>query len=1384
MTGDEKLLGYLKRVTAELGQTRQRLHELREAAAEPVAIVGMACRFPGGVATPEAFWRMIAERVEVAPSFPVDRGWDDPGGRSGGVPGGTFLTDAAGFDAEFFGISPREAQAMDPQQRIMLELAWEAVERAGIDPAALRGSSTGVFTGAVHAGYGERLATVPRDVAGYLVTGGTSSVISGRVAYVLGLSGPAITIDTACSSSLVALHLAVRALRTRECATALAGGVTVMATPDPFLELGRQGALSPDGRTKPFASAADGTTLGEGAGVLVLQRLSDALADRHPVLAVIRGSAVNSDGASNGLTAPNGTAQEEVIRLALAASGLAPAEVDAVEAHGTGTELGDPIEAQALLAAYGQDRREPLWLGSVKSNIGHPQAASGMAGVIKVVLALRHGVLPAGVNVDEPSRHVDWSTGNVRLLTGAVPWPDAGRPRRAGVSSFGLSGTNAHVILEQAPPAVPSDVGPSPAALPWVLSAHTGAALRARAGDLLDFLDAHPSTSAADIASALATSRAVLRHRTVVVGADRDALVAGLRAVSRGADPTAAVTGRPRVILVFPGQGTQWPGMAADLLDTCPVFAERMRACADALRPLVGWELLDVVRGDIDGVDVLQPVLWSVMVSLAAVWTASGVRPDAVVGHSQGEVAAACAAGALSLADGARVVVARSRAVAAKLSGHGGMLAVSLPEEEARAYLVGGPVIAAVNGPRDVVLSGDRDRLDALAERLTEDGVRHRWLPIDHASHSPAVEAVKDVLTADLVGLAPRSSDVPFHSSVTGDPLDTREADGGYWYRNLRLPVLFDRAARRAADGADVVFVEVGPHPVLSAALEHLGPVVGTLRRDDGGPDRLLRSLADAFVLGVPVDWAAVCDWLGVRPGAHVDLPTYPFQRRHHWLVGSGAAPGQAGGHPLLGAPVALADSGTTVVTGRLSLAAQPWLADHAIGDTALLPGTAFVDLVLHAAGRLGCDRIEELTLHQPLALPPDGTVELQVTVAGRDEGGRRAVTVHARTEGAAWNRHAVAVTTTAATDADDHLTGSWPPGGAVPVDVEDVHDLLAGAGYSYGPAFQGLRAAWRRGEEVFAEVEPPAEIADDTDRFGLHPALLDAALHAATTATTGTTGSGSVSLPFAWSGVTLRAAGASALRVRIVPVGRDAVALTAFGPEGAPVLSVDSVVRLPVPVERLSAPRSGGLFQVDWTALSEHLQSTEDTESAEIRWAAPGSGGVVGPDPIPDIVLLPVTSGGEPGPSAVHDTVRQALDSVRAWVSDDRLAAARLVLVTRGAVAAGGREPTDLAAAAVWGLVRSARAEHPDRLALLDVEDDGPVPALAAALAAGETEFAVRGGRLLVPRLSALSAPIAGGPDWGVGTVLVTGGTGVLGRVVAAHLLRGHGVRRVVLAG
>src|SRR5271156_4173568 len=1331
----------LRKALVQVERLKSKNRALLERSGEPIAIVGMSCRFPGGVDSPDSLWDMVADERDVMSEFPTDRGWDlaglfddDPDAphkcyaRAGG-----FVDDVAGFDAGFFGVAPSEALATDPQHRMLLELSWEALERAGIDPTTLRGSATGVFAGIIAQGYG----MLAEEIEGYRLTGMTSSVATGRVAYVLGLEGPAVSIDTACSSSLVALHMAVQSLRSGECDLALAGGATVNATPTVFVEFSRHRGLSPDGRCKPFAGAADGVGWSEGGGMLVVERLSDAQRLGHRVLAVVRGTAVNQDGASNGLTAPNGPSQQRVVRTALANAGLSAGEVDVVEAHGTGTTLGDPIEAQALLATYGQDRAEPgkpLWLGSIKSNMGHTQAAAGVAGVIKMVQAMHHEVLPATLHVDAPSPHVDWSAGAVSLLTEAQSWPANGRARRAGVSSFGISGTNAHVIIEECPPAEPAESAPQPPVVPWVVSAKSAAALAAQASRLAESIGAREQLGIADVGWSLA-GRSTFEHRAVVLGHDRSQLLAGLGELGDGMPGGSGVTGHAapagKTAFVFPGQGSQWIGMGVELLDTAPVFAAQMNACADAFAEFVDWSLIDVLRGvpgapSLDRVDVVQPALFAVMVSLAELWRSIGVRPDAVIGHSQGEIAAAYVAGALSLRDAARVVTLRSKLLLA-LSGRGGMASLACGTDQARELLApyGDRVsIAAINGPSAVVLSGEVAALDEIVAHCTERELRARRIDVDYASHSVAVDAIREQLAEALSGIEPQSALTVFFSTVPGGILDTAELTADYWFRNIRQTVEFASAVRTASASGYRTFIESSPHPALIAGIEDTATgcvgnaaevtVVPTLGREDGGLTRFLCSAAQAFVSGVKVDWRAAV------PGAgFVELPTYAFERRRFWLSSDGAAIDAAGlglgpsEHALLGAVVELPDSGGVVLTGRLSPATQGWLTDHAVDGLAVFPGAGFVELAIRAGDEVGCPVVDELTLQAPLLLPPSGSVAVQLVVgpavgappACGGESGQRSMSVFSRDSAdSGWTCHATGQLSSGSVEPGADLS-VWPPEGATRVDVTDGYQRLAAGGYQYGPAFQGLTALWRRGEELFAEVTLP-QAAGGVVGFGVHPVLLDAALHAAAV-TFDTAEVAEIALPFSWQGVSLHAAGASSVRARIAPSGPSAVSVELADGLGLPVLTVTSMIVRPISQQQLMAAVSGvggdRLFERAWSPPS--AASPAETPAYEVFESVSAAG-----DPV----------------SASYERVHETLTALQSWLTEHDSGV--LVVSTRGAVGLPGEDVADLAGAAVWGLVRSAQTEHPGRIVLVDSDAPLSDTTVARLLAVGEPQLLARG--------------------------------------------------------
>ena len=1523
MNNEEKTLDYLKQLTIELHASRSRLKELEERDREPIAIVGMGCRYPGNVCSPQDLWELVLAGRDAIGDFPADRGWEleglydpDPDhlGTSYARQGG-FIDNACEFDAEFFGISPREAMVLDPQQRLLLEVSWEALEDAGIDSASLRGSPTGVFAGVMHHDYATTVSgPMSFELEASVGAGASGSIISGRVAYTLGLEGPAVSIDTACSSSLIALHWACRSLRARECSLVLAGGVTVMWSPKAFVGFSRQRGLARDGRCKSYADSADGTGWGEGAGVVVLERLADARRLGHRILAVVRGSATNQDGASNGLTAPNGPSQQRVIRAALADAGCSPGQVDVVEGHGTGTTLGDPIEAQALLATYGQAHTEecPLLLGSIKSNIGHTQAAAGVAGVIKMVMAMRNCVLPKTLHVEEPSRHVDWSAGAVRLLTEPVSWPGGPRPRRAGVSSFGASGTNVHLLLEEAPSVERARAPDTPdlPVLPWPISAANELALRDQAERLLSHLQAHPELTPIDVAFSLATGRAQLERRAMIVGSGRDQLLGGLQALAHGElGAVVAPTARNgRTAFMFTGQGAQRAGMGAELYGVFPVFAAALDEVCAELDPQLGRSLKELMFAAeaspeavlLERTEFTQASLFALEVALFRLVESLGLRPDYLIGHSIGELSAACVAEAFSLEDACRLVAVRGRLMGA-LPGGGAMVAVQASEEEVRETLEGlerRVALAAVNGSSSVVLSGDEDAVLELGAVWAERGRKTRRLQVSHAFHSHHMEGMLEQLERVAGGLSFAEPRIPVVSNLTGEPLSGEQlGNPGYWVEHVRRTVRFADGVRWLAGQGVDSFLELGPDGVLSAmCMECLSDgedagdglassnsrangvsgvagvipggrraaaAVPMLRDDDRGETRVvLTALAGLWERGVSVDWVAVLEGTGAR---RVALPTYPFQRERYWLAASSDRLGDmaAAGldpveHPLLAAAASLAGGGGALLTGSISPRSHPWLLECEPRRRPALLSAVLLELALHAGGELGCSAVHELTLDAPLAMDDGDESRLQVVVGELDDAGMRRVEVYscpATEEGALvaedWTRHASGLLASETTSSglggqpdprepDAAFGVAWPPADAQPLELDPVEEGLDDLERGEYASSGGLLGVWQRGEDLFVEASLPERQNDGAMAFGIHPALLGCAAQAVELA--GLTRRGAehaqeeIDVPLSWTGVSLLATGAQQLRMRISPLGESAVSLLAADAEGSPIACVRSLGLRRVAFDRLGRGRSGlrdSLFHLNWISLRTQGARLSD------RWAVLGADALAPYDSLsaagvtleahedlkslgravegglvaPELVLVECASGGgDIDAAAVHVAVKRALELVQAWLAEERLAGARLAVITRGAVRATSDERApDLTLAPVWGLVRSAQIESPGRFVLVDCDgEESSWSALPAALALDEPQLALRGGALWAPRLARLpsrsSAPAGGRApaspaqaepsvaDRGwldgdiqafdpQGTVLITGDTAGLGGLMARHLLIEHGVAHVMLA-
>nr|WRX36515.1 hypothetical protein [Cystobacterineae bacterium] len=1400
-------------------ETRLTRATQRVASDEPIAIVGMGCRFPGGVSNPESFWRLLDEGIDAIAEVPRSR-WnvdalydpnpDAPGKvmtRSGG-----FLSDIDQFDPAFFGISPREAAAMDPQQRLLLETSWEALARAGMPPERLMGSDTGVFVGLTYQEYAT-LGGGLESFDGYVATGNTASVASGRISYVLGLKGPSLTVDTACSSSLVTVHLACQSLRQGECSTALAGGVAVMLTPASFVEFSRLRGLAPDGRCKAFAADADGVGWGEGCGMIVLKRLSDAQRDGDSILAVIRGSAVNQDGRSNGLTAPNGPSQQAVIRRALEQSGVSPAEVDYVECHGTGTSLGDPIEVQALGAVLAQGRapEQPVLIGSVKSNVGHTQAAAGVASIMKVVLSLQHGRIPKSLHFDAPSPHIPWAELPVKVAAEAVEWPRNGHPRLAGVSSFGISGTNAHVVIEEAPETRPVSTAPERAAELMVLSARSAAALDAEAAQLAAHLDAHPELGLSNVAFSLTTTRSAMEHRLAVAAASRAGLRAALQEAAQGQTPAGAVRGRlssngaPKVVFVFPGQGSQWLGMGRQLLAEEPVFRATLEACDKAIQAEAGWSLLkelaaDEANSQLARIDVVQPVLFAIEVALAALWRAWGVEPDAVVGHSMGEVAAAHVAGALSLEDAVAIICRRSLLLR-RISGQGEMALVELSRADAEAALVGYEdrlSVAVSNSPRSTVVAGDPAALAEVLAALEAKKVFCRRVKVDVASHSPQVDPLREDLLAALSQLSPKRATVAMRSTVTGEIVGGEELVAGYWADNLRQPVRFADAVQELLQSGHGLFIEMSPHPILTMPVEEIrrasereGAAVGSLRRGQGERGAMLEALGTLWVQGHAVAWERQFPAGGQR----VSLPTYPWQRERYWIeTPAVSATGASrrvhtGGHPLLGEAQAVStQTNMRLWETMLDVQRLAWLGDHRVQGAVVLPGAAYLEMALSSGAEVLGDGPLEVThtvFAEALAFAADAEVPVQV-VTTEEQPGRLRFQVASQVPGSSTTSFRVhsrgALRQAQRTDVPEKLDvatlrarlGAGIAAGA-------TYARLGQTGLEYGPAFQGMTELWQGDGEALGRVRLP-EAAGSATAYRLHPALLDACFHV-TGGVFASEGETATYMPVEVGSLRLwqRPAGelwCYARRASDQPSTPDrrSADLRIVDGTGMPVAEVSGLVVKRLASDARRREEDDWFLELAWETAARPSRTVEPGRwlllgggelGARVRAALEAAGHAVEHVPVEETSAAGLRArmtnafGGQAPTAVVHLGGVDASDVLDAGAieaalvrgSDSVLAtvqaiagmgfrdAPRLWVLTRGAQAASAGE-LSVGQAPLLGLCRVIAMEHSElRCASLDLDParpDGEVEALVAELLAddAEDEVAFRGGERRVARL------------------------------------------------
>jgi acyl transferase domain-containing protein/surfactin synthase thioesterase subunit/acyl carrier protein len=1392
-SADERLLRLLK-------DARDKLESERKRRTEPLAIVGMGCRFPGGASSPDAFWRLLVSGVDATGDVPADR-WDaealyDPDPTTPGksyVKRGGFLDSIAGFEPEFFGISPREAAGLDPQQRLLLEVVWEALEDAGIPPDRLGASATGVWVGLSLDDYAHR-GGAARDLTRadpYGALGNARSLAAGRIAYFLDLHGPVMQIDASCASSLVALHLACQSLRAAECDLALVGGVNLMSSPEATVALCKLRALSPDGRCKTFDAAADGYGRGEGCGIVVLKRLADAQAAGDRIHAVIRGTAVNHDGRSNGLTAPNGAAQEAVIRAALANAGVSPHSVGYVEAHGTGTLLGDPVEILALSRAYGPGRPPdvPLYIGSVKTNFGHLEGAAGIAGLIKAALCISQRKIPPHLHLHEPNPKIPWRDLTVRVATEARDWASNAVPRIAGVSAFGISGTNAHVLVEGAPTVASVASAPERSAELVVLSARTDAALLATADGLRAKLEAHPEWALGDLACSLLTTRSPMEHRLAYVVPTRRALSDALEATAGGEAQGIAVRAQGRrspgkLAWLFTGQGAQNVGMGRSLYTEWPAFRQALDAAFAALddhldRPLreVMWARQGTADADLlDQTAYTQPAMFAFEWALAALWHSWGLRPDVVAGHSIGEITAACVAHVFTLRDAARLVCARGRLMQS-LPDVGAMVAIAAPEGEvARAIERDGRAlaIAAVNAPSSVVISGAQAAVAAVAQQFAARGVDVKRLTVSHAFHSPLMDPMLEALRAVAESISYRPALMPLVSHVTGQLASVELATPGYWVRQVRDPVRFANVALALHAAGARTFLELGPKPILLPLIA--ATLAATL--PDGAPYLLLASAR----IGRPESYSvldALAGWVahggelsptGLFPngGKRLELPTYPWQRQRYWIeppTSPQTARDSRSEHPMLGerVPAAAADAVYELV---LSANEPPWLKDHAFGGQVLVPGAAMAELMRAAAHDCFDDSAavaREIVFERPLIIAGSSAKRVQVVFTDH----HTRVALYSQPEGApkgtGWTLHARAGVGEASEGLPNQLDVAAIRGRCrEPMDVQALYGALAQIGFEYGPAFLGLRSLWRGHGEVLAEIRLPQEL--DAQGYGVHPALLDAAVQSIA-GLMGNDAARATMLPFEFGQFEVYRFGASSALVHtrwLEPPTADTVVadVTLAEASGEVIAQVRGLYVRRADVSLLGSQDEAGRVADAWHRV-EWSQVPAPTPIAPMagRWLVVSVGDQAAATALAEELVasgvscdrvdlarldtvvakhVVCTWQAEGDAQAAIHAAQQALAVVQALGRHKK--APRLWWVTRCAVAVKPEEDVAVASASLWGLGRTVTLEMPElRCTLLDIELKASAADILVREASAdddETQLAWRSGQRHIARL------------------------------------------------